>query len=167
MLIFNMLFSVLFTACLYMASIASAQSTDSIPACAVSCLTSLATSSGCSLTDFNCLCSSTSFVDSLTTCVTGACSATDQQTTFAYAENLCSSVGVTLPSLSALQASASAASSTGTSPATTSSTATSTSSSTTSAPTATVSAHSGGDERFAVRYGVIGVAGLVGGVALL
>ncbi|KAK6542838.1 hypothetical protein TWF694_006779 [Orbilia ellipsospora] len=67
---------------------------SAFPSCALSCLVSGISSSGCSATDYKCTCSSSAFLTTSTTCIKGACSTADQDAARTAAINLCNSVGI-------------------------------------------------------------------------
>ncbi|KAK6334837.1 hypothetical protein TWF718_010282 [Orbilia javanica] len=112
---------------------------DQIPQCALSCaLTSLQSSSGCSATDFACICRASSFVESLIPCVTSGCSDAEIQATIQAATELCSQAGVSLsvpPLAGETTAATSAPASTSAPAATTEATTSAPSTETTEAPT--------------------------------
>ncbi|KAF3914149.1 hypothetical protein AA313_de0208589 [Arthrobotrys entomopaga] len=72
---------------------ASAQ-LDAFPSCALNCLISSSTSSGCGLTDYKCACSSDAFLNGSTSCIKGACPVADQDKARTAAIGLCNSVGI-------------------------------------------------------------------------
>ncbi|GAM40427.1 CFEM domain protein [Talaromyces pinophilus] len=75
----------------------AAQDFGSLPSCARSCATN-AIPASCGL-DVKCICSTSSFISSVSCCVATACDAADQQTTLQFAEQLCAGAGITnLPS---------------------------------------------------------------------
>ncbi|KAF3936228.1 hypothetical protein ABW19_dt0205171 [Dactylella cylindrospora] len=71
-----------------------AQGLDSFPTCSQSCLLQGVQASGCSLTDFQCSCSSQSFIDTAVPCIEGACSADDVTKAREAAVALCKANGV-------------------------------------------------------------------------
>ncbi|KAL6404499.1 hypothetical protein AUP68_13892 [Ilyonectria robusta] len=72
-----------------------AQDLTSLPACAQTCALNAISSTGCAPTDAKCICESTSFLSSVESCISTACNATDQQATLTFAQQFCSSAGVT------------------------------------------------------------------------
>ncbi|KAK5187875.1 hypothetical protein LTR16_009322, partial [Cryomyces antarcticus] len=58
---------------------ALAQNLSSLPTCAQTCAAGGITSTGCALTDFKCICSASTFLDSVASCISTACSPADQQ----------------------------------------------------------------------------------------
>ncbi|KAI4124495.1 MAG: hypothetical protein LQ347_005716 [Umbilicaria vellea] len=79
------------------APFAGAQSLSSLPTCAQAPAEAGIGATGCTLTDFKCLCSAQAFISSLTTQIQTACSPADQAATLAFAQQLCGSVGITIP----------------------------------------------------------------------
>ncbi|RVD83403.1 uncharacterized protein DFL_007790 [Arthrobotrys flagrans] len=69
---------------------------ESIPQCALSCALDSLQSTGCSPTDFACICSATAFVSSLIPCVQSECSPAEIEATVAAASELCAGAGVSL-----------------------------------------------------------------------
>ncbi|EPS96363.1 hypothetical protein FOMPIDRAFT_1032411 [Fomitopsis schrenkii] len=65
------------------------------PSCASSCLVN-ADFGNCNSTDDTCLCNSSTFVNSVTSCIESSCSGNDLETAEADAQQLCLAVGVTL-----------------------------------------------------------------------
>ncbi|GBE83495.1 hypothetical protein BKA93DRAFT_821791 [Sparassis latifolia] len=139
------------------------------PSCATPCLAN-ANFGSCNESDDTCLCNSSQFVDSVTTCIMSSCNGSDLTTAEQDAQQLCLAVGVTLtatpsgsatgsatPSATAPSSSSAASAS---SSAHSSSSASSSASSSSSAPSAT---HSSG----ALSHGVPALAALaaVGAVA--
>ncbi|KAG9565080.1 hypothetical protein KCU61_g867, partial [Aureobasidium melanogenum] len=91
------------------ATLATAQS-GSIPACAQTCI-SQALPGNCNL-DPKCICSDSSFISTISCCVSTACDVTGQQAALSYAKQICAPVGVTnLPTAASCAGSASASSS--------------------------------------------------------
>ncbi|EXJ64907.1 hypothetical protein A1O7_01246, partial [Cladophialophora yegresii CBS 114405] len=82
---------------------AASQDLSTLPSCAVSCATSAIGSTGCAITDAACVCSASSFLTGVQSCISTACSPTDQAATLAFAQQYCGSAGVTitLPTASA------------------------------------------------------------------
>ncbi|KAF9000382.1 hypothetical protein BDZ89DRAFT_1170314 [Hymenopellis radicata] len=67
-----------------------------LPDCAVPCITTAVLSSGCPSSNQTCLCKSSVFVSTAAMCFGSECSPADQSTAFQVADELCSSVGVTV-----------------------------------------------------------------------
>ncbi|KAH6988397.1 hypothetical protein EDB80DRAFT_816625 [Ilyonectria destructans] len=103
-----------FIAALVSASVL-AQDLTSLPACAQTCALGAISSTGCAVTDARCICKSTSFLSSVESCISTTCSASDQQATLTFAQQFCSSAGVTIVPHAATQATTQAT--TGSSPA--------------------------------------------------
>ncbi|KAF2653918.1 CFEM-domain-containing protein [Lophiostoma macrostomum CBS 122681] len=80
-----------------LASVVTAQ-LDNIPSCALNCFVTPLSSDGCSsLTDFACHCKKfDTLIASVTPCVQGACSTSDQQATIAAVEQTCADAGVSV-----------------------------------------------------------------------
>ncbi|OSD00537.1 hypothetical protein PYCCODRAFT_1453309 [Trametes coccinea BRFM310] len=127
------------------------------PSCALPCLAS-ADFGSCDPTDDNCLCHSSGFINSVTSCVVSACSGSDLQQAESAAQQACASVGVTLTATPSGSQTSSAAPS-GTSPASSGSA----SSSTSAAPAATSStnAASSRSANALAALAVVGAAALV------
>jgi cobalamin biosynthesis Mg chelatase CobN len=51
----------------------------------------------CGNLDIQCICSSASFLSSIACCLASACDAADQQAAVAYAKQICTTAGVTVP----------------------------------------------------------------------
>jgi len=73
---------------------------QSLPNCAEQCLAS-ADYGNCSSTDDTCLCNSSAFINSTTTCIQSSCTGSDLTTAEAASQALCAAVGVTLTATSA------------------------------------------------------------------
>jgi len=86
--------------------LASAQSLAGLPSCAISCATNAIGATGCAVTDAHCICTASSFLSGVATCIQGACSPADQQATLQFAQSFCGNAGVTitLPSAAATSA---------------------------------------------------------------
>ncbi|MCJ1301188.1 hypothetical protein MMC08_003987 [Hypocenomyce scalaris] len=91
------------------APFAGAQSLSDLPTCAQGPAEAGIGATGCALTDFQCICTAQAFISSLTTEIQSACSPSDQAATLAFAQQLCGSVGVTIPSPSSAAAASPAA----------------------------------------------------------
>ncbi|KAF3906243.1 hypothetical protein ABW20_dc0102154 [Dactylellina cionopaga] len=75
----------------------STPSITDIPQCALSCALGSLSNTGCaSQTDFACICAASSFINGITSCVQGACTQAELETTIKVAQGLCSSAGVSL-----------------------------------------------------------------------
>ncbi|KIX07134.1 uncharacterized protein Z518_05111 [Rhinocladiella mackenziei CBS 650.93] len=83
--------------------LATSQDLSSLPQCAQTCALSAISSTGCAVTDAHCICSASTFLSSVASCISTACSPADQQATLTFAQQYCLSGGVTitLPSSSA------------------------------------------------------------------
>ncbi|KAF5391000.1 hypothetical protein D9757_003973 [Collybiopsis confluens] len=117
----------------------------SLPSCALTCLSSAITSSGCDTTDEKCLCTSSTFINSTSSCITKSCSDTDAATALKGAADLCASVSVTLDTSSIAASVTSPASSA------------STSATTTAAPSASSTASSDSARTNSALSGVLGL----------
>ena len=72
-----------------------AQDLSGAPACSRSCFLDSFPVSGCSdQTDFACICASSDYIDTVTFCVLGACSADDVVKTLTWAQDTCAAAGV-------------------------------------------------------------------------
>ncbi|TFY57793.1 hypothetical protein EVJ58_g6814 [Rhodofomes roseus] len=80
------------------------------PNCAESCLAN-ANFGSCSSSDDTCLCNSSVFVNSVTSCIQSSCTGSDLTTAESDAQQLCLAVGVTLSASSAAASSTSPSSS--------------------------------------------------------
>jgi len=76
--------------------LAAAQDLSSLPSCAVTCAINAIGATGCATTDAKCICTATSFLSGVQTCISTACNATDQAATLAFAQQFCGSAGVTI-----------------------------------------------------------------------
>ncbi|KAK7683577.1 hypothetical protein QCA50_013415 [Cerrena zonata] len=145
------------------------------PDCANPCIMNAQTGS-CQSDDLNCLCNSSDFISSTTSCIISSCSADDAQKAEAVARQFCATVGVTLTSTPA-GATSSASASASSAPASASQTPSASASST--APSASSTAPSGtasdapqttgsGNNNGAASYGLNTLLALaaVGAVAL-
>lgn len=120
------------------ASLVAAQ--NGLPTCAESCVSNFTTGQeigGCNSLDIKCICSQQTFLSDIACCLAGACDAADQQTAIGYAQNICGTAGVTVPSSVVCTANA-----TTTGNASTSATASATKSTTSSTTTTTANAGS-------------------------
>ncbi|KAK9316150.1 hypothetical protein V1522DRAFT_379399 [Lipomyces starkeyi] len=78
------------------AAIAALVSAQTPPSCASSCITGSMSSSDCQSVNIECLCTSQSYIDAVTSCVQSTCASSDFDAALAYAQSLCSGAGVTL-----------------------------------------------------------------------
>lgn len=69
---------------------------DQIPTCALSCAITSIGSSGCAQTDIACICSASSFLTGILTCIQGSCTAAEIEQTLGAAQVLCAGAGVTI-----------------------------------------------------------------------
>lgn len=81
-----------------LAAAVSAQDLSSIPGCITTCLVNVVPSTGCSLTDFKCVCqhSSALTTQATTDCITKGCSADDQAKAAPALVAFCGQAGVTI-----------------------------------------------------------------------
>ena len=92
---FKPLSTLLVSGALLVAAQAHAQSIADIPACAQTCLLPALQATGCSMTDFNCICGSAQFVSGSKACILKACSTADAEKAAKATYQLCApSVGV-------------------------------------------------------------------------
>ncbi|GAA5862921.1 hypothetical protein JCM5353_003749 [Sporobolomyces roseus] len=92
-----------------------AQSTSSIPACALTCLTSTISSSPCAstgITGLNCICTNTEFQAAYYTCQQSSCSASDLSAALSYGAGVCAQNGTPI-NISAVPSGASSAAASG------------------------------------------------------
>ncbi|KAL2350778.1 hypothetical protein BJ546DRAFT_378024 [Cryomyces antarcticus] len=87
---------------------AFAQTLSDLPSCASACVGS--NLGGCSTLDIKCICNNANLISSLSCCVAGACSASDQQKTINFASQLCAAQGITLPTTATCASTASSTS---------------------------------------------------------
>ncbi|KAK2806877.1 hypothetical protein FQN51_005677 [Onygenales sp. PD_10] len=74
-------------------ALASAQGLGGLPKCAQNCaLNSIPKDCGL---DVKCICTADSFIDAITCCVAGDCSAEDQEKTIQFAKGICGTAGIT------------------------------------------------------------------------
>ncbi|MCJ1360575.1 MAG: hypothetical protein MMC33_010583 [Icmadophila ericetorum] len=73
-----------------------AQDLSQLPTCATTATISSLSSTGCSASDFACICKDQSFLNSLLPLIEKACSSSDVQKTIQVAEALCANAGVTI-----------------------------------------------------------------------
>lgn len=86
----NMYKSIIFT----LSAIASLTYAQSIPTCAISCVTTLPANCGANP---SCICADTAWIADVSCCVKTNCAEADQQAALSYANTICTPVGVTLP----------------------------------------------------------------------
>jgi len=101
------LFAVVAVGLLGLFNLGAAQNLSDLPACAESCAASAIGSTGCSITDAHCICTASSFLAGVESCIVTACNATDQEATLQFAEQFCLSGGVTITLPSSLPAASS------------------------------------------------------------
>ncbi|GAD96367.1 CFEM domain protein, putative [Paecilomyces variotii No. 5] len=91
-----MKFSAIIVAFSALLGTAAAQSQDlsALPDCAKNCALGSIPKS-CSLIDVKCICTTGSFIDSISCCIKNACSPKDQDATLKFAKQICGSAGVT------------------------------------------------------------------------
>ncbi|KAH8127469.1 hypothetical protein LI328DRAFT_130418, partial [Trichoderma asperelloides] len=73
-----------------------AQSLPGLPTCAQMCALEATEATGCAVTDAKCICTGTSFMSVIASCISAACNASDQEATFSFAQQFCASAGVTI-----------------------------------------------------------------------
>ncbi|KAH6957652.1 hypothetical protein BKA56DRAFT_502641 [Ilyonectria sp. MPI-CAGE-AT-0026] len=77
-----------------------AAQTGKLPSCATSCITKYTTGdniAGCGQLDIKCICSNADFLDGIACCLDAACDATGKSAAVEYAQQMCSTAGVTVP----------------------------------------------------------------------
>jgi len=74
-----------------------AQDVGDLPSCAQSCVGNSLSSTGCGNINVQCICGSKQWIAGLSCCISKSCNTADQAATIKYAQNLCSTVGITLP----------------------------------------------------------------------
>ncbi|KAI1622295.1 CFEM domain-containing protein [Exophiala viscosa] len=138
-------------------NVAASQDLSGLPSCAVNCAVGAIGTTGCALTDFHCICSATTFLSGVETCIQGACNATDQQATIQFAEKFCLSgnVTITVPAGTATTSSAPM-----TSVAVSTTAVVTTTSSSTAAPAATYTGAAAQIRKQEWAAGLLGVLGL-------
>ncbi|KAF3940832.1 hypothetical protein ABW19_dt0204409 [Dactylella cylindrospora] len=77
------------------AALAAAQ-LDALPTCSLTCAISAIGTSGCAQTDIACICSASTFLTGIYTCIQGACTPAEIEQTLGAAQVLCASAGVTI-----------------------------------------------------------------------
>ncbi|KAH9947877.1 hypothetical protein B0H21DRAFT_736774 [Amylocystis lapponica] len=140
------------------ASASSLLRRQSLPSCADPCIEN-ADLGSCSASDDTCLCNSSAFVNSVTSCITSSCTGSDLAEAEQAAVALCAAVGVTLSSPASTSGSSTPSSTAPSSSSSGSASHSSTSSSSASSPTTSTNA--------AMSHGVNALAGLaaVGAIA--
>jgi cobalamin biosynthesis Mg chelatase CobN len=81
------------------AGLAAAQS-DKIPSCATSCISKYTTGdgiAGCGQLDIKCICSNDDFLNGIACCLKDKCDTAGQAAAVKYAQQICSTAGVTVP----------------------------------------------------------------------
>ncbi|KAF2405563.1 hypothetical protein EJ06DRAFT_30323 [Trichodelitschia bisporula] len=78
--------------------IAQTPDLSQLPKCATSCVGTGLTTTGCSNINVNCICASKDWINTLSCCVSKACSEDDQKKTIQFAHDICAPAGVALPS---------------------------------------------------------------------
>ncbi|EHK17428.1 uncharacterized protein TRIVIDRAFT_111486 [Trichoderma virens Gv29-8] len=82
----------------FLSGLAAAQTT--IPTCATGCVTQFTTGSsiaGCGQLDIKCICQNADFLSGIACCLASACDQSAQTQAVAYAKQICSSAGVSVP----------------------------------------------------------------------
>ncbi|KAJ9347460.1 hypothetical protein DTO027B9_9194 [Paecilomyces variotii] len=74
--------------------VAQSQDLSALPDCAKNCALGSIPKS-CSVIDVKCICTTGSFIDSISCCIKDACSPSDQEATLKFAKQICGSAGVT------------------------------------------------------------------------
>jgi len=77
-------------------TLAVSQSLSGLPTCAETCALNSIAATGCAVTDTHCICTATSFLSGVATCITTACSPADQAATLQFAQSYCLSANVTI-----------------------------------------------------------------------
>ncbi|KAK6350557.1 hypothetical protein TWF718_003747 [Orbilia javanica] len=65
-----------------------------VPLCAQPCISVGLGQTSCPQTDIRCLCQSSGYIDTVTTCVRSLCNQSDRESAFNYSKDTCSSVGI-------------------------------------------------------------------------
>ncbi|KAL6904353.1 hypothetical protein GGI43DRAFT_317657 [Trichoderma evansii] len=84
----------------FTAALAAAQDLSGLPSCATACVTKFTTGTqigGCKQLDIGCICGNADFLNGIACCLASACSKSDQNTAISFAQQICSSSGVTVP----------------------------------------------------------------------
>ncbi|GAA6006415.1 CFEM domain-containing protein [Rhodotorula paludigena] len=76
-------------------TIALAQSIN-VPTCVVTCIGTAASSTSCASSDLQCLCSSSTFLDDVTSCMVDQCSQDDLTAGLSVGEQYCAAAGVSV-----------------------------------------------------------------------
>ncbi|KAM0511170.1 hypothetical protein ACHAPE_010121 [Trichoderma viride] len=84
----------------FTAALAAAQDLSGLPSCATGCVTKFTTGSaigGCQQLDIGCICKNADFLNGIACCLADACSKSDQDKAVSFAQQICSSAGVSTP----------------------------------------------------------------------
>ncbi|KAL7925166.1 hypothetical protein ACQKWADRAFT_285236 [Trichoderma austrokoningii] len=84
----------------FTAALAAAQDLSGLPSCATGCVTKFTTGGaigGCQQLDIGCICKNADFLNGIACCLAGACSKSDQDKAVSFAQQICSSAGVSTP----------------------------------------------------------------------
>ncbi|EHK49896.1 hypothetical protein TRIATDRAFT_129633 [Trichoderma atroviride IMI 206040] len=84
----------------FTAALAAAQDLSGLPTCATGCVTKFTTGSaigGCQQLDIGCICKNADFLNGIACCLADACSKSDQDKAVSFAQQICSSAGVSTP----------------------------------------------------------------------
>lgn len=79
------------------AALAQGQSLTDLPKCAQSCVGDSITTTGCSAIKVSCICASSDWIAGLSCCVAKNCTLEDQAKTIQFAQDICKSVGISVP----------------------------------------------------------------------
>ncbi|KAL7900134.1 hypothetical protein HDV63DRAFT_370439 [Trichoderma sp. SZMC 28014] len=89
-----------FVSLVFTAALAAAQDLSGLPSCASACVLKFTTGSaigGCQQLDIACICKNADFLNGIACCLAGACSKSDQDTAVSFAQQICSTAGVSTP----------------------------------------------------------------------
>ncbi|KAM0446691.1 hypothetical protein ACHAPV_003115 [Trichoderma viride] len=84
----------------FTAALAAAQDLSGLPSCASTCVLKFTTGTaigGCQQLDIACICKNADFLNGIACCLADACSKSDQDKAISYAQQICSTAGVTTP----------------------------------------------------------------------
>ncbi|PTB39517.1 uncharacterized protein TrAFT101_007704 [Trichoderma asperellum] len=84
----------------FTAALAAAQDLSGLPSCATGCVTKFTTGTaigGCQQLDIGCICKNADFLNGIACCLADACSKSDQDKAVSFAQQICSSAGVSTP----------------------------------------------------------------------
>ncbi|PON23837.1 CFEM domain-containing protein [Trichoderma gamsii] len=84
----------------FTAALAAAQDLSGLPTCATGCVTKFTTGTaigGCQQLDIGCICKNADFLNGIACCLADACSKSDQDKAVSFAQQICSSAGVSTP----------------------------------------------------------------------